>query len=385
MDYYPENTRSRYWVELATPLRLEGPHEVALAGFHYTRSWYNVPTREDCNVRYLIEGEMPPDLSGKYRTLSLHLEPGHYTDVKQILDQLNHRKAPMTWTYSQVSRKVTLSWHERDWVVKLSNSVARKLGWPGAVTLSRPDKVPRHVTAPSEVTLDEIVLYVHGDLAADCNLVGHKRMPLLAAVSVQGNTGDVVNYEPWVLDWLPVRTTYVSTIEVFITDGAGRQVPFEQGTTLVKVHVRRRSPFTSVAWQHQQLTSWGITRVPCISVVLESGRCSGESLKWPCLCWSQQDVPQHVLDSVLDAARGRNLGESLKRRLGTEVVREIAPPLPKRRKQQGPIKRTNGVRPVTKQKKRTRARHADVFDWSQRHYHWWGSPLAVFPVHATGQ
>ena len=248
MDYYPENTRSRYRVELATPLRLEGPHEVALAGFHYTRSWYNVPNREDCNVRYLIEGEMPPDLSGKYRTLSLHLEPGHYTDVKQILDQLNHRKAPVTWTYSQVSRKVTLSWHERDWVVKLSDSVARKLGWPGAVTLSRPDEVPRHVTAPSEVTLDEIdLLYVHCDLAADCHLVGDKRVPLLAAVSVQGNTGDVVNYEPWVLDWLPVRTTYVSTIEVLITDGAGRQVPFEQGATLVKVHVRRRSPFTSVA------------------------------------------------------------------------------------------------------------------------------------------
>ena len=298
MDYYPENTRSRYRVELATPLRLEGPHEVALAGFHYTRSWYNVPNREDCNVRYLIEGEMPPDLSGKYRTLSLHLEPGHYTDVKQILDQLNHRKAPVTWTYSQVSRKVTLSWHERDWVVKLSDSVARKLGWPGAVTLSRPDEVPRHVTAPSEVTLDEIdLLYVHCDLAADCHLVGDKRVPLLAAVSVQGNTGDVVNYEPWVLDWLPVRTTYVSTIEVLITDGAGRQVPFEQGATLVKVHVRRRSPFTSVAWQHQQLTSWGITRVPCISEVLASGPCFGESLKRPCLCWSQQDVPQHVSDS----------------------------------------------------------------------------------------
>ena len=88
---------------------------------------------------------------------------------------------------------------------------------------------------------------------------------------------------------------------------------------------------------------------------------------------------------VRDAARGRNLGESLKRRLGTEVVREIAPPLPKRRKQQVPIKRTNGVRPITKRKKRTRARHADVFDWSQRLYHGWGSPLAVFPAHATGQ
>ena len=96
------------------------------------------------------------------------------------------------------------------------------------------------------MTLDKTdLLYVHCDLAADCHLVGDKRVPLLAAMSVQGQTGDVVRYEPWVLVWLPVKSTYVSTIEVLIADGGGRRVPFEQGTMRVKVHMRQRSPSTT--------------------------------------------------------------------------------------------------------------------------------------------
>ena len=67
------------------------------------------------------------------------------------------------------------------------------------------------------------------------------------------------------------------------------------------------------------------------------------------------------LGVVRDAARGQNLGESLKRRLGTEVAREIAPPLPKKRKQVLPIKRGNGSRGATRRRKVTRARHADIF------------------------
>ena len=64
------------------------------------------------------------------------------------------------------------------------------------------------------------------------------------------------------------------------------------------------------------------------------------------------------LGVIQDADRGHHLGESLKRRLGTEVTRALAPSVPKRRKK-GPIKRAR--RPGRATKKRTTARHADVF------------------------
>ena len=272
MTYYPDNTITQFKVELATPLTLVEPHEVALVGLHYTRSWYNFSAAEVFNVRYDREGDLgeeTPPMSGddedddddeeaeeassrrsarspiSYRAYSLHLESGHYLDIWQVLKQLNLKRAPVEWTYSEVSRKVSLIWREPGWTVLLKAPVARKLGWPGRVLLRRPAHSPRRLWAPGVVNLDEVdLLYVHCDLAADSHLVGDKRVPLLAAVSVQGRMGEVVHYEPRVLDWLPVRSSYVSTIEVLITDGAGRRVPFETGATLVKVHLRRRSPFS---------------------------------------------------------------------------------------------------------------------------------------------
>ena len=170
MTYYPNNTMSQFKVELATPLTLVEPHEVGLAGLHYTRSWYNFSTAEVFNVRYDLEGDLgeeTPAMSGdddddaddeeeeeassrrsarspiSYRSYSLHLESGHYLDIWQVLKQLNLKRAPVEWIYSEVSHKVSLIWREPGWTVLLNVPVARKLGWPGRVLLRRPVHSPK--------------------------------------------------------------------------------------------------------------------------------------------------------------------------------------------------------------------------------------------------
>ena len=258
-------------------------------------------------------------------------------------------RAPVEWNYSEVSRNVSLIWREPGWTVLLNAPVARKLGWPGRVLLRRPMQSPRRLWAPGVVNLDEVdLLYVHCDLAADSHLVGDKRVPLLAAVSVQGRMGEVVHYEPQMLDWLQVRSGYVSTIEVLITEGAGRRVAFEKGATLVKVHLRRRSPFS---WLGKETTTTTTTTremrhyhgalyqkghglgsiflglfKTAMALLNSAGRASGKVGLWT------------GLGVIQDAARGRNLGESLKRRLGMEVTQALAPSAPKRRKE-GPMRR----------------------------------------------
>ena len=335
---------------------------------------------------------MPPDLSGKYRTLSLHLEPGHYTDVKQILDQLNHRKAPVTWTYSQVSRKVTLSWHERDWVVKLSDSVARETG------LARRRDIEQ--TGRGAASCDRPV---GGDLGRDrspvCPLWPCRRLspgwrqesaPLgcrecprqyrwccqlrALGAGLVASEDDLRKYH-----WSPHNRRSRQASAIWARRNAC-QGPREE---TLAIHLCGLTASAADIMRHYQgalyQRGFGIGSLfrGIFKTALPMLKSAGRAATRVGL--------RTGMGVVRDAARGRNLGESLKRRLGTEVVREIAPPLPKRRKQQVPIKRTNGVRPITKRKKRTRARHADVFDWSQRLYHGWGSPLAVFPAHATGQ
>ena len=196
MTFYPENMRSRYKVELATPLMLEGPHEVALVGLHYTRSWYNFSSQEVYNVRYDREGESPGAATASnaegegeaetvsrttrsvpsYRPYSLHMEHGHYLDIWQVLLQLNQKRAAVEWTYSDASRRVSLIWKEPGWTMWLNDSAARKMGWPGEVTLVRPVVVPRKIRAPGVVNLDDVdLLHVHCDLAADSHPVGDKK------------------------------------------------------------------------------------------------------------------------------------------------------------------------------------------------------------------
>ena len=78
------------------------------------------------------------------------------------------------------------------------------------------------------------------DLAADAHVVGNFRNGLLCTVPQEGCFGQVVCYEPWRLNWLPVHWTEFKHIHVVITDGHGQKVSFEVRMCLVKLVLRRR-------------------------------------------------------------------------------------------------------------------------------------------------
>ena len=121
MTYYPDNTISQFKVELATTLTLVEPHEAALVGLHYTRSWYNFSTAEVFNICYDREGalgeetaamsdddddeeEEEEEEASSYRPYSPHLESGHYLDIWQVLKQLNLKSScgvELQWGFSQ--------------------------------------------------------------------------------------------------------------------------------------------------------------------------------------------------------------------------------------------------------------------------------------------
>ena len=46
MNYYPENTVTKYKTHIAQPISLEGDWEVGLFKFEYHRTWYNVEEKD---------------------------------------------------------------------------------------------------------------------------------------------------------------------------------------------------------------------------------------------------------------------------------------------------------------------------------------------------
>ena len=52
MHLYPGNTLADYRVQLPKTLNFDTPHEVALTGFHYPKTWFNFPKTEHYSVTY---------------------------------------------------------------------------------------------------------------------------------------------------------------------------------------------------------------------------------------------------------------------------------------------------------------------------------------------
>lgn len=243
-DIYPENTTAHYRVELPKPLVFEGPYEVGLTGFSYPRTWYNMASEDVYRATFSsANGSIPS------RTKSV--SPGHYSKIREILDILNPKAPtdlPVYFKYSKFTQKVSLfcsaDLPEGDTAhIDLSKRLAIKLGWGGESI-----RIILHANqtrvAPYVAVLDTVdLIYVNCDLASDSHVVGDKMVPLLKTISVSGSHGDIISYEPRIIDWLPLRNNHIKTVRVLITDSEGRPVPFERGHLTVKVHIRRARPF----------------------------------------------------------------------------------------------------------------------------------------------
>lgn len=307
MKMYPSNKTTSYQVQLPQTMDLtDGQYEVGLTGFHYPRSWYNFPRHKRYQALFMMdesasgmawcqppareelppaeselwdevppqggaaadspdegetEGEIEGEIDGEearvkrvvkslYKTRRTAVRPGHYTSADEILDLINPRvKVGANFVYNAARRKMSLSFRPGlngcVYKVVMSGPLAEKLGWPPEdTTVYGSDN--DLVEAPRIFCLDHIdLIYVHCDMAADAHMVGDVTNCLLRTVPTSGEHGAVVTYEPRRVDWFPVRTSQFRTVQVLITDGFGKKIPFESGTCSVKLLLRRMNAFAS--------------------------------------------------------------------------------------------------------------------------------------------
>ena len=82
MNYYPENTVTKYKTHLAQPISLEGDWEVGLFEFEYHRTWYNVEEK-DSKIRF---DHMKDE---KVVREKIHIPYGYYTSIEELTDRIN--------------------------------------------------------------------------------------------------------------------------------------------------------------------------------------------------------------------------------------------------------------------------------------------------------
>ena len=238
---YPANKASDYRVQLPAPLTLDGDWEVGLTGFNYNRTWFNVP--EDGTYTLQVYH------SAQNKALcTVSLPSGHYRTPQALIEALNGDEncSRLIWIdYADQDQRVTVSlishWSLQ---VTLSPDLAVKLGWSHEETVLYLNEDRGWIKSPGAVNLDEVdMIFVNCDLAADSHHVGDQMVPLLKTISPSGAYGDFVQYEPMVIDWLPLRSRSISLAHVLITDATGRSIPFESGRCSVRLHIRRSRLF----------------------------------------------------------------------------------------------------------------------------------------------
>lgn len=272
LQVYPTNLISDYRVQLAKTIRLtDGQYEVALASFIYPRTWYNFDTRSEYAVTYNIAQDNPDkckdlvDSDGEgggnpehrissgllRRRKTIHIPPGHYVNIEQVLRIVNnemHKGKPCaTFVYNDQTERLKVHFkpglHRCNYNVTLTPPLAEKLGWPREETVLT-GAGGDIIEAPGVINLDTTnLIFVHCDIASDSHMVGDVENCLLRVIPVYGKHGSINTYEPWHLDWLPVRWNEFRTTRVLITDSFGKKIPFERGVCTVKLLLRKRSPF----------------------------------------------------------------------------------------------------------------------------------------------
>lgn len=94
---------------------------------------------------------------------------------------------------------------------------------------------------PPDMRAGVVSLYVYSDLV-EHTIVGNTVAPLLRAVAIQSNFGDIVDKIFQMPHYVPVLKKDFDTIEIEIKTDQNRVVDIQFGKTIVKLHFRRRKP-----------------------------------------------------------------------------------------------------------------------------------------------
>ena len=82
-------------------------------------------------------------------------------------------------------------------------------------------------------------IYVYSDVI-QTKLVGDSSVPLLSVVPLRGVFGEMAFEEYTSPVYTPLTKHVFSTIEMYITDNAGRPVPFSSGKVTVLLHFKQK-------------------------------------------------------------------------------------------------------------------------------------------------
>lgn len=243
MLYYPNNTTANFSTKLPKTIKLEGQWSVGLVEFQYPCSMLNVQEYE--NTIYVTKKvQLPMDTSEYHVEYKTKIPSTNYDDVENILIALNNNsllKDKVNFRYDKITKKIFVTVEDSEIVsLKLSPTLSIQLGFAPYTNFvsnsigKRP--VNLYLGLPSQ-------LFVYNDII-EPQVVGDVMTSLLRVISLDPSkyiygANKISVFSP--AHYVPVMRREFDTIEIDIRSNLGEKIPFQFGTTCVKLHFKQTS------------------------------------------------------------------------------------------------------------------------------------------------
>lgn len=241
MMYYPENKTTHFSTKLPKTMKLEGEWHVGIVEFQYPCTMLNV--QEHHNVIYVSKNvKLDHEESTSLVTYKSHIPATDYDNINHLLSALNENpllENEIRFRYDKISKLVIGSIKTENLVsLTLSAKLCIQLGFEpnNNFILNLTGKYPVNLPLglPSQ-------LFLYTDII-EPQYVGDVMSSLLRIIPLDPSTYIYGAYKTHIFSpahYLSVMRREFDTIEIDIRTSTGEFIPFQFGTTCVKLHFKR--------------------------------------------------------------------------------------------------------------------------------------------------
>jgi len=241
-QYFPGNRISAFQVKLPKRIKFNpNEYEVALTEFTYVHCMKTYFSKNDRLVEFTDE------IRDGFSDLTFHELPNiNYSNPRVLSIEINQLLRSAfgeeigQMRISKKSKKASLT--VKRGRIMITKTIGENLGFSSSY-LHR-DKVyyvfkeGTHTAEEDPVTLGGMYhIFVYSDIVQP-QIVGDSLVPLLRIVNITGKKGDVVTqtFRPY---YLPINKLEFDTVEVLLCNEFGEEINFEQGQSIVTLHIRK--------------------------------------------------------------------------------------------------------------------------------------------------
>ena len=203
MDIHPNNTLAQYITNLPRRISLHGEWECGLTEIHYPHDWYNVR-----NARMVVDHDECMH--------TMYLDDGYYDSPETLVVALNLDKVSrVKFSYDSVTQRVRAHLHIQT-KFRLYGDLSYILGFNSIIS-----DADHSIMLPAISVVDLRrgceSLYIYSSMV-EHRVVGDKIVPLLRIVPITGQHGEMVTTRFEHVQYIPVMSPEVGTIEAEIRD-----------------------------------------------------------------------------------------------------------------------------------------------------------------------